>query len=249
MCKLVGYLGEHDAASVLHQFLYHCNLPDHEGTESCQIKSAIIDGRKLSEGAKGKTKLILPNGNGNDEARIHLQEYFVLDNQGNIECPKDMPSIVIDHILSISTKNSKTDMELLRKSLGPDAKIGQTDCMHRRGEVSISIINHAPSKEIIAMRCGGPPIFTGFRNDGFLITSDIDDVLAYTKHYRVLEDNEAVLISWQGATFMTLDGRPLRRVLYDMREDLLCAKILTIDTPSNSPSYPMIYPHGPVHLV
>jgi glucosamine--fructose-6-phosphate aminotransferase (isomerizing) len=80
-----------------------------------------------------------------------------------------------------------------------------------RGAYALGIVSrHAPGM-VLAVRCGGPPLVVGRRQDGLLLASDIPAVLPHTRDLLVLEDGEMAVLSRENAKVVTIDGRPVDR--------------------------------------
>lgn len=264
MCRLVGYLGEQDANS----FLLHClTRPDtrrfsaieqaHYGSlthinKNVPTTNQVLNFPQLETPVYTETPESCKNPDGDiTTPKGSFSRCFMLDNKGNIEhLNYPIPLIFADKRLNCDIEQ-KTNKEFLKKTLKLDleSETIETAMMYRK-EFSMGIISHSPSKKIVVIRHGGPPLIIGFKNDGLLITSDISDIIDFTSYYRVLEDREIVVLSREGARFVTLDGRPLRRVLYGLEEDTLCAKILTMDNVSSQEqAYEDQYTKRHVHVI
>ncbi|MGE0453590.1 MAG: glutamine--fructose-6-phosphate transaminase (isomerizing) [Vicinamibacteria bacterium] len=80
-----------------------------------------------------------------------------------------------------------------------------------RGAFAFGILSRRAPRTLVGARSGGPPLLVGRARQGVFLTSDAAAILPYTREVVGLEDGEIAVLSPDGVTLETFDGRPVER--------------------------------------
>lgn len=247
MSRLVGYLGQQDANAILHQCMDSPDMDEVEdldktqqGFLACIGKGNPVLNKRLSKVNKHvnvRDRAVRRTGKNLRMSRDNNSSCFILDQQGKV-LQMNYPLKFGDESLDREIEATyHANVGFLKKIAGLEQETEAMElAMLYRKYFSMVIFNHQPEKRIVAIRHGGQPLIVGFKDDGILISSDTSDILDFTNDYRVVEDKEIVVLSKEGARFISLKGRPVRRILYGLKENSLCARVLAMDSASYQPA-------------
>lgn len=79
------------------------------------------------------------------------------------------------------------------------------------GAYAIAVISQNDPDKVVVVRNGGPPLVIGYRDDGWLIASDITAILHYTRDIQILEDGDLAVVTREGVRVTRPDGSTAER--------------------------------------
>jgi glucosamine--fructose-6-phosphate aminotransferase (isomerizing) len=79
------------------------------------------------------------------------------------------------------------------------------------GSYAVGVVSAAAPDRLVAAKQGAGSVVVGLGRGEMFIASDIPAILAHTRDVVILEDNELVVVTAQGAELTTLEGDPVQR--------------------------------------
>src|SRR6186997_1131917 len=105
---------------------------------------------------------------------------------------------VVAHLVEKEWKNDGLENAVLR-------------AMKRvRGLFALVLMSADDPEKLVTVR-NGPPIVVGMGDGEFFVASDVPAILSHTRDVVFLEDREMAVLTKEGVTFSTLDGKPVTR--------------------------------------
>ena len=105
---------------------------------------------------------------------------------------------VIAHLVQLESKGDGLENAVLRAM----ARV--------RGLFALVLLSADDPNKLVAVR-NGPPLVVGLGDKEFFVASDVPAILSHTRDVVFLDDREMVVITDQGARFMSFDGQPVSR--------------------------------------
>ena len=243
MCGIVGYVGARDAADTLLSGLtnleyrgYDCaGISVYNGNyiESVKVKGRLQDLRdELTEKGTpkgtvgiGHTRWATHGEPSRRNAHPHYTEKLTVVHNG-----------IIENYLSIKKMleargyafESETDTEAAVKLLDyhykgdPFAAIAST-VRELEGSYALGILFADFPDTLYAVRKDSPLILALGEEENF-IASDVPAILAYTKRYMLLEENEIAILHKNGVEVRNQDGTPLQKEIFTATWDITQAQ-------------------------
>ena len=238
MCGIVGYIGTKKAVPILIDGLKKLEYRGYDSAgiatiENGQITCSKQQGRvkELEEVIKNKelnstigiahTRWATHGKPNTTNSHPHLDnsKTFSVVHNGIIENYADIKKFLMDNSYQFL---SETDTEVIPNLIHyyyeiehDFLKAVNLACKDLMGSYAIEVLcKDFPNQMIVAKK--DSPLVIGVAKDGNYIASDIPAILAYTKDFYLLEDNEMVSLTSEGLTF------------YNQNLDLIEKKIETI---------------------
>ncbi len=247
MCGIVGYVGPRNAAQVILDGLRRL---EYRGYDSAGI--AVIEGgqiairRDVGKLSNLAAKLVQAPIEGNigightrwathgkpseRNAHPHLDfsgQLVVVQNgivenfrelraeleAEGIAFQSDTDTEVIAHLIGLQYQGDRPLAEAVRRALA-----------QLRGPSAVVALSHREPGTLVAARLGNAGGVTiGFGEGEMFIASDMPAILEYTRRMVFLENRQIAVVTRDGATFSTLDGRSLRPQLHTIPWDPISA--------------------------
>lgn len=231
MCGIIGYVGPKNVVSVLVEGLKRL---EYRGYDSAGI--AVVNGHEVQirrvegkisslekslrqdplEGSYGLGHTRWATHGRPSEENAHPHR----DCQGNLVV---VHNGIIENYLSIKkmlkaeghTFRTETDTEVVAHLVEKYFEGSLEDAVQKavkelEGAYAIAVLSTKDQGKIVAARVG-PPTVVGLGDGEFLISSDINPLLSYTKKIVFLEDEEMAVINNTEAKFLDFDGKSLNK--------------------------------------
>ncbi len=230
MCGIVGYVGPQACADILVDGLRRL---EYRGYDSAGL--AIHDGKKVDVvRAVGKLQNLvnalrehpLPGTIGIGHTRWathgrptevnahpHVAGNIALVHNGIIENHLELKRQLSEQGVKFA---SDTDTEIVAHLVARESKAGHdllTAVRRALGQVhgayAVAVIDEKQDRIVIAKNAS--PLVVGFGEGEMFCASDIPAILPYTKRMLTLEEGEIGVLTKDGLTLTTLDGKPVER--------------------------------------
>ncbi|MGC8780182.1 MAG: glutamine--fructose-6-phosphate transaminase (isomerizing) [Anaerolineae bacterium] len=247
MCGIVGYIGARNAAQIIMDGLRRL---EYRGYDSAGI-AVIQDGRiairrdvgKLSNLAAkleqapiaghigightrwathGKPSERNAHPHADFSGRLVVVQNGIVENfrelrseleAEGIAFQSDTDTEVIAHLIGLHCRSEASLPEAVRLALG-----------HLRGPSAIVVLSLDQPDTLVAARLGNAGGVTiGFGDGEMFIASDMPAILEHTRRMVFLENRQMAVVTRGGATFRTLDGRPLQPIVHTIPWDPISA--------------------------
>ena len=230
MCGIMGYVGPQEAAPIIMDGLKRL---EYRGYDSAGI--AISDGSIKVSKAEGKIvnlETLLdaeplaghmgightrwathgPPSDANAHPHADPSGEFVVVHNGIIENFQDIKDELAAHGSEFA---SETDTELLahlvaREYDGDLAAAVRKTVALSEGAYAMVVMSKREPEKIVAVRKISPLVIGLGEGETFL-ASDIPAVLHHTRDFLIIEDDEMVIVTAEGASVETIDGDPVDR--------------------------------------
>ena len=230
MCGIMGYVGPQEAAPIIMDGLKRL---EYRGYDSAGI--AISDGSIRVSKAEGKIvnlEVLLeaeplaghigightrwathgPPSDANAHPHSDPSGEFVVVHNGIIENFQDIKDELAAHG---SEFTSETDTELLAHLVAREYDGDLADAVRKtvalsEGAYAMVVMSSREPEKIIAVRKISPLVIGLGEGETFL-ASDIPAVLHHTRDFLIIEDDEMVIVTAEGASVETIDGEPIDR--------------------------------------
>ncbi|MDH3425195.1 MAG: glutamine--fructose-6-phosphate transaminase (isomerizing) [Acidimicrobiia bacterium] len=231
MCGIMGYVGPRPASTML---LDGLSRLEYRGYDSAGI-AVMQDGAFTVLKAAGKLEKLAalvadqpcPGSVGIGHTRwathgapvdINAHPHtdpsgeFVVVHNGIIENFLELKEGLEEHG---AVFESDTDTEVLAHLIAEEYNGELTEAVRRalaraKGAYAlVAMTVHEPDR-IVAVRMISP-LVVGLAEEGTILASDIPAVLQHTKEVLIIEDNEMVVVTADGAELQTIDGTPIQR--------------------------------------
>ncbi len=247
MCGIVGYIGPHNAAEVILEGLRRLEYRGYDSAGIAVIENGDIvirrDVGKLSNLAAtlaqapiqgnigiGHTRWATHGKPSERNAHPHLDfsgrlavvqngivENFrelraELEAEG-IAFQSDTDTEVIAHLIGLQYQGDRSLEEAVRRALA-----------QLRGPSAIVALSLREPGTLVAARLGNAGgVAIGYGEGEMFIASDMPAILEHTRRMVFLENRQMAVVTRDGATFWTLDGRPLRPQIHTISWDPVSA--------------------------
>ena len=235
MCGIVGYVGHRDASLVVLQGLKRLEYRGYDSAGMATIQSGCIEVRR-SVGKLAALEVVLKSNpmRGNvgightrwathggvteENAHPHMDcrgEIVVIHN-GIVENYLEIKSTLLErgHVF-----RSQTDTEVIAHLI-EEYQLGGADPVTAarraisdlQGANAVVILDSRSPQAILVARVGNAGgVVIGIGEKEMFIASDMPAILSYTQQLVFLEDQELAIVEADGAQYMDLDGRPIRK--------------------------------------
>ena len=230
MCGIMGYVGPQEAAPIIMDGLKRL---EYRGYDSAGI--AISDGSIRVSKAEGKIvnleELLAaeplaghmgightrwathgPPSDANAHPHADPSGEFVVVHNGIIENFQDIKDELATHGSEFA---SETDTELLAHLVAREYDGDLADAVRKtvalsEGAYAMVVMSKREPEKIVAVRKISPLVIGLGEGETFL-ASDIPAVLHHTRDFLIIEDDEMVIVTAEGASVETIDGDPVER--------------------------------------
>jgi len=230
MCGIMGYVGSQDAGPILVDGLRRL---EYRGYDSAGIAvtngsihvrkaqgkivnlEALLDAEPLSGSAGiGHTRWATHGAPSDANAHPHTDPSgeFVVVHNGIIENFQTLK----DELSSVGASfTSETDTEVLAHIIAREYEGDLVDAVRRtvalcQGAYAMVVMSKLEPGKIVAVRKISP-LVVGLGDGETYLASDIPAVLHRTRDFMIIEDDEMVIVTSDGATVETIDGNAIDR--------------------------------------
>ncbi|MCG0239975.1 MAG: glutamine--fructose-6-phosphate transaminase (isomerizing) [Firmicutes bacterium] len=239
MCGIVGYIGEQQALPILLEGLKRLEYRGYDSAGVAVLSGAVpkvvktrgrlqhLEEKLAGEDCPGTVGIghtrWATHGHPSDaNAHPHTDctGRFVVIHNGIIE---NFLSLKEQLIASGHTFRSETDTEVIPHLLETYYQGDLVEAVRKvagqlQGAYALAVICQDEPDKIVAVRKASPLIIGLGEGENFL-ASDIPALLKYTRRVLVVEDGELAVLTRQGVTLQTLDGRPVARQVLEVTWD------------------------------
>ncbi|MFI3251012.1 MAG: glutamine--fructose-6-phosphate transaminase (isomerizing) [Eubacteriales bacterium] len=245
MCGIVGYIGAESAIDTLLSGLEKLEYRGYDSAgisvfgngkiENCKTKgrlSALAEKIKLegfpdSYGGIGHTRWATHGAPSNQNSHPHASqsEHFSVVHNGIIENYLEIKEFLEKEGYSF---RSETDSEVVAHLLEHYHRGNPQETLREilpklRGAYALGVICQERPDEILAVRKDSP-LLVGLGKTGNYIASDIPALLEYTREYYLLEDNEIAILTKNGVSLQTMEGKPIEKEIFHVTWDIQSAE-------------------------
>ncbi len=230
MCGIMGYVGPQEAAPILVDGLRRLEYRGYDSAGiavsngSIQVRKArgkIANLESLLESEPtggsigiGHTRWATHGAPTDANAHPHTDPSgeFVVVHNGIIENFQSLKQQLLDDGAEFA---SETDSEILAHLVAREydgdlvAAVRRTVALSEGAYAMVAMTKREPGK-IVAVRKISP-LVVGLGDGETFLASDIPAVLHHTRDFMVIEDDELVIVTDEGATVETIDGAPVDR--------------------------------------
>jgi len=230
MCGIMGYIGEQDVITVIVDGLKRLEYRGYDSAGIAYLKNGEIQVRR-SEGKLrnlesllrgestdsgigiGHTRWATHGRPSEENAHPHRSGDTVIVHNGIIENYLPLKKALIEEGVAFT---SETDTEvmahLIEKSLkeqgGDLVKAVRSALKKVSGAFALGIMNKNDPDKIIAVKMASPLVLGLGSGENFL-ASDIPAILNHTRKVIFLDDGEMAVLTREGVTVTTLEGKPV----------------------------------------
>ncbi len=244
MCGIVGYIGKHDAVSLLLDGLKRLEYRGYDSAGVAVLRDGKIDVRrsvgKLANLEKalngtglngtvgiGHTRWATHGKPSEQNAHPHRSGPLVLVHNGIIE----NYAMLKERLQKEGYKfESETDTEVMAHLIARSLKAGaglesavRAATKEVRGSYAIAVMCEKHPHELVAAR-SGCPLVVGMGEHGAFVASDVTAILAHTRDVLFLEDNELAVLSAKGLSLKDMDAKPVSRAATRIAWDAAAAE-------------------------
>lgn len=239
MCGIIGYTGHKPALAILMEGLSNLEYRGYDSAgvavfEEGVIRTVKAKGRlsNLSEKCQALPPLNGTCGIGHTRWATHGEPSDINSHPHNGKNLTLVHNGIIENYLQIRdylldkgyTFVSQTDTEAAAKLVdyyyhGDPIEAIRKAIGRMRGSYAFGILFADFPGRIYAVRRDSPLLVACGEGENF-IASDMPAVLAHTKRYYLLEENEIALLTPQGVTVYGADGQPVKKTLHTAQWDM-----------------------------
>ncbi len=230
MCGIMGYVGPQDAGPILVDGLRRLEYRGYDsagvavtdgdiGVRKAQGKIANLEALLADEPLSGSigighTRWATHGAPSDENAHPHTDPSgdFVVVHNGIIE---NFQSLKDELTAAGATFASETDTEVLAHLIAQEYEGDLVDAVRRTvarsdGAYAMVVMSRLEPRKIVAVRKISP-LVVGLGDGETFLASDIPAVLHRTRDFMIIEDDEVVIVTEDGATVETIDGTPVER--------------------------------------
>src|SRR3989454_5063945 len=232
MCGIVGYVGRHDAVSVVVPGLRRLEYRGYDSAGIATVADGSLDVRKTAGKIAALEALIAadrPNGtlgightrwathgrpsDANAHPHVDCQSTLAIVHNGIIENYRELRrTLAADG----HRFRSQTDTEVIAHLIERYRTNDLVDAVLRaardlRGAYAVACVAADAPTTLVALRRGSSPLVVGYGRGEMFVASDVPALLGKTREILVLEDGELAVLTADGISVRTLDGVPMRR--------------------------------------
>ncbi|MEK6776144.1 MAG: glutamine--fructose-6-phosphate transaminase (isomerizing) [bacterium] len=230
MCGIMGYIGEQDVITVIVDGLKRLEYRGYDSAGIAYLKAGEIQVRRtegklcnlasLLRGEStdtgigiGHTRWATHGRPSEENAHPHRSGDTVIVHNGIIENYLPLKKALIEEGVTFT---SETDTEvmahLIERSLkeqgGDLVKAVRAALRKVTGAFALGIMNRNDPDKIIAVKMASPLVL-GLGNGENFLASDIPAILNHTRKVIFLDDGEMAVLTREGVTVTTLEGKPV----------------------------------------
>jgi glucosamine--fructose-6-phosphate aminotransferase (isomerizing) len=247
MCGIVGYVGPREASALVFEGLKRLEYRGYDSAGIATIQNGDIIIRR-DEGKLSNLERLIAEQPINGHIAIGHTRWAThgAPSQRNAhphtDCTGELAVIqngIVENFLSLRESlrseghefSSETDTEvivhLVEKYLAEGNGLAEAarHAFNRiKGAHAIVLLSRREPDKLVAVRLGNAGgVTVGLGEDELFLASDIPAILEHTRRMIFLEDGEMVVIKPDGAQFLTLDGRPVEKIVTEIPWDPISA--------------------------
>jgi len=230
MCGIMGYVGRQDATPILLDGLRRLEYRGYDSAGiavangSINIRKAegkiinletLLDGDPIAGSVGiGHTRWATHGVPSDVNAHPHTDPSgeFVVVHNGIIE---NFQTLKEELVAAGAVFTSETDTEILAHLIAREYDGDLVDAVRRtvalsEGAYAMVVMTKREPGKIVAVRKISP-LVVGLGDGETFLASDIPAVLHRTRNFMIIEDDEMVIVTADGATVQTIDGSPIDR--------------------------------------
>jgi glucosamine--fructose-6-phosphate aminotransferase (isomerizing) len=248
MCGIVGYIGEQDATPII---LNGLRRLEYRGYDSAGI-AVLQDGKIELRREVGKLDRLVelvrqqplngPLGIGHTRWATHGEpsarnahphvsssgEVVVVHN-GIVENYLELrEELTAEGTVFKSDTDTETIVHLVDRFLAVDGDLVQAvrhTLLRLRGAHGVVVFSTREPDKIIAARIGNAGgVVIGYGQGEMFVASDIPAILEHTRQVAFLESRQMAVVTKQGATVQTLEGKPVQPTMHSVAWDPVAAE-------------------------
>jgi glucosamine--fructose-6-phosphate aminotransferase (isomerizing) len=232
MSGIVGYVGRHDAISVIVQGLRRLEYRGYDSAGIATVSDTSLDVRKIAGRLAALEALIGADwphsalgighirwathgrpSHANAHPHIDCRSALAVVHNGIIENHRELRKTLAacGHRF-----RSETDTEVIAHAIESYRTHDLVQAALRaardlRGTYAVACIATDTPSTLVAFRRGPSPLFVGCGHDETFVASDLPALLGKTREILALEDGELAVVTPGSISLRTLDGAPVRR--------------------------------------
>ena len=232
MCGIVGYVGRHDAVSVVVPSLRRLEYRGYDSAGIATVKDGSLDVRKTAGKIAALEALIAaarPAGclgightrwathgrpsDANAHPHVDCLSTLAIAHNGIIENYRELRKVLA---AGGHRFRSQTDTEVIAHLIehyrtGDLADAALRAARELRGSYAVVCVAADTPQTLVAFRRGSSPLVVGHGQGEMFVASDVPALLGKTSEILVLEDGDLAVLTPDGISVRTLDGIPVRR--------------------------------------
>ena len=240
MCGIVGYVGRHDAVSVVVPSLRRLEYRGYDSAGIATVKDGSLDVRKTAGKIAALEALIAaarPAGclgightrwathgrpsDANAHPHVDCLSTLAIAHNGIIENYRELRKVLA---AGGHRFRSQTDTEVIAHLIEHYRTGDLTDAALRaarelRGSYAVVCVAADTPQTLVAFRRGSSPLVVGHGQGEMFVASDVPALLGKTSEILVLEDGDLAVLTPDGISVRTLDGIPVRRSAVTVESD------------------------------
>src|SRR3989441_7595828 len=232
MCGIVGYVGHHDAASVVLPGLRRLEYRGYDSAGIATVSDGSLEVRKTAGKIAALEALIAadrPNGtlgightrwathgrpsDANAHPHVDCRSTLAIVHNGIIENYRELRKTLAGDGHRF---RSQTDTEVIAHLIERYRTNDLADAALRaardlQGAYAVACVAADAPTMLVAFRRGSSPLVVGYGHGEMFVASHVPALLGKTQEILVLEDGELAVLTPEGISVRTLDGVPVRR--------------------------------------
>ncbi len=235
MCGIIGYIGEQDVLPVIVDGLKKLEYRGYDSAGIAYLKNGEIEVKRTEGKLRnletllhgetsdsgigiGHTRWATHGSPSEENAHPHRSGETVLVHNGIIENYLELKNGLIKEGFTFT---SETDTEviahLIEKSLQEEdddlEKAVRSALKKVEGAFALGVMHQKDPNRIIAVKKASPLVL-GLGNGENFMASDIPAILNHTRKVIYLDDGEMAVLTREGVTVTTLEGKPLEKEIH-----------------------------------